>query len=97
MSRRRPDLTVPDLTGKRAVLTGGSDGIGLVIARRLAVAGADLVLPVRNRDKGEAAVTRIRALVPGASSRCCPWTWGRWHRSPTSLRRCSTRGARSRS
>ncbi|AEE47033.1 SDR family oxidoreductase [Cellulomonas fimi] len=61
------DLTVPDLTGTRAVLTGGSDGIGLRIATRLAAAGADLVLPVRNVRKGEAAVATIRATVPGAA------------------------------
>jgi NAD(P)-dependent dehydrogenase (short-subunit alcohol dehydrogenase family) len=66
MARTPIDITVPDLTGKRAVLTGGSDGIGLVIARRLAAAGADLVLPVRNRGKGEAAVSEIRSRVPGA-------------------------------
>jgi NAD(P)-dependent dehydrogenase (short-subunit alcohol dehydrogenase family) len=61
------DITVPDLTGRRVVLTGGSDGIGLVIARRLAAAGADLVLPVRDRGKGEAAVSGIRARVPDAA------------------------------
>ncbi|MCZ2828101.1 SDR family oxidoreductase [Modestobacter sp. VKM Ac-2986] len=66
MARTSIDITVPDLTGRRAVLTGGSDGIGLVLARRLAAAGADLVLPVRNRGKGEAAVSEIRARVPGA-------------------------------
>lgn len=38
-----------------------------MIARRLAAAGADLVLPVRNRGKGEAAVAEIRARVPHAS------------------------------
>ncbi len=59
-----PDL--PDLTGRRAVLTGGSDGIGLRIARHLAGAGAELVLPVRNRDKGEAAVASIREVAPDA-------------------------------
>ena len=52
-------ITVPDLTGRRAVLTGGSDGMGLEIAERLAAAGADLILPVRNRKKGEAAVSNI--------------------------------------
>ncbi|SDF09651.1 NAD(P)-dependent dehydrogenase, short-chain alcohol dehydrogenase family [Blastococcus aurantiacus] len=60
------DIPVPDLSGKRAVLTGGSDGIGLVLARRLAAAGADLVLPVRNHGKGEAALAEIRSRVPGA-------------------------------
>lgn len=64
---RRIDLTLPDLTGRRALVTGGSDGIGLRIATRLARAGADLVLPVRNAAKGEAAAAAIRAEAPGAN------------------------------
>ncbi|GCD18946.1 short chain dehydrogenase [Cellulomonas algicola] len=67
MARAPHDVTVPDLTGTRAVLTGGSDGIGLRIATRLAAAGAHLVLPVRNVRKGEAAVVTIRATVPDAT------------------------------
>lgn len=67
MPRTDIDLTVPDLTGTRAVLTGGSDGIGLGIATRLTAAGAELVLPVRNRGKGQAAVAQIRAAAPGAT------------------------------
>lgn len=67
MARTPLDFTVPDLTGKRAVVTGGSDGIGLHIATRLAFAGADVVLPVRNLPKGEAAVATIRQTVPDAS------------------------------
>ena len=59
-------VSVPDLTGRRAVVTGASDGIGLGLATRLAQAGADLVLPVRDPVKGEAAVARIRSVVPGA-------------------------------
>lgn len=66
MPRRPIDIDLPDLTGRRAVVTGGSDGIGLVVARRLAAAGADVVLPVRNPVKGEAAAASIRAAVPGA-------------------------------
>ena len=61
------DVDVPDLTGKLAVITGGSDGIGLGLARRLALAGAEVVLPVRNADKGRAAVDGIRAAAPGAA------------------------------
>ncbi|SFO41475.1 short chain dehydrogenase [Saccharopolyspora antimicrobica] len=55
MARTRPDITVPDLSGKLAVVTGASDGVGL----GLAAAGAEVVMPVRNRRKGEAAVAKI--------------------------------------
>ncbi|MEV1316064.1 SDR family oxidoreductase [Micromonospora arborensis] len=60
------DLTVPDLTGKLAVVTGGSDGLGLGLAKRLARAGAEVVLPVRNPAKGAAALEAVRAAAPGA-------------------------------
>lgn len=63
---RTIDLALPDLTDRRVVLTGGSDGMGLGMARRLAAAGADLVLPVRNPLKGEAALRSIRAAAPNA-------------------------------
>ncbi|MFG3165575.1 SDR family oxidoreductase [Streptomyces sp. NPDC048200] len=67
MAGRPIDVTLPDLTGKRVVLTGGSDGMGLVIATRLAAAGAELILPVRNPRKGEAALTAIRERAPEAN------------------------------
>lgn len=60
-------LTLPDLSGRRVLVTGASDGIGLEIAARFAGAGAEVVVPVRNRDKGAAAVARITAQHPGAS------------------------------
>ncbi|WP_298750098.1 SDR family oxidoreductase [uncultured Serinicoccus sp.] len=66
MPRRAPDLSLPDLTGRRALVTGASDGIGEVIAARLAAAGAEVVMPVRNPAKGEAAVGRIRDRHPAA-------------------------------
>lgn len=66
MPGKQYDLTVPDLTGQRAVVTGASDGIGLGIATTLAGAGAEVVMPVRNRSKGEAAVARIRTRHPEA-------------------------------
>lgn len=59
-------IDLPDLHGVRAVVTGASDGIGLVIARRLAESGAALILPVRNVAKGDTAAARIRAAVPAA-------------------------------
>jgi len=66
MPRRPIESSVPDLYGKRAVVTGGSDGIGLRIAARLAAAGAEVVLPVRNPRKGEVAITAIRRETPAA-------------------------------
>ncbi|HEV7625434.1 MAG TPA: SDR family oxidoreductase [Streptomyces sp.] len=62
----RATYTIPDQAGKLAVVTGASDGLGLEIATRLAAAGADLVLPVRNPQKGAAAVERIRSAAPRA-------------------------------
>ncbi|WP_024804638.1 SDR family oxidoreductase [Nocardia sp. BMG51109] len=67
MPRTPIDITVPDLSGKRAVVTGASDGIGLGIATRLAAAGAEVLLPVRNQRKGEAAITTIRQAIPNAA------------------------------
>ncbi|WP_430593545.1 SDR family oxidoreductase [Humidisolicoccus flavus] len=67
MPRTVPTITIPNLTGKRVVVTGASDGMGLVIASRLAAAGAELVLPVRNRAKGEAAIAAVRQQTPGAT------------------------------
>jgi NAD(P)-dependent dehydrogenase (short-subunit alcohol dehydrogenase family) len=66
MPRGQFDIQLPDLSGKRAVVTGASDGIGLGIAARLAGAGANVIMPVRNRAKGEAAVASIRARHPRA-------------------------------
>lgn len=66
MPRQRPELALADLSGKRAVVTGASDGVGLGLARRLAAAGAQVILPVRNPHKGEAALATIRQQVPSA-------------------------------
>lgn len=54
------------LRGRTALVTGASDGIGLEIARALAGSGARVLLPVRNREKGERALARIRDDVPAA-------------------------------
>ncbi|MGW3830268.1 SDR family oxidoreductase [Streptomyces microflavus] len=57
---------VPDLTGKLAVVTGANSGTGKEAARRLAGAGAQVVLAVRTPAKGEQARTEILAEHPGA-------------------------------
>ncbi len=61
------DITVPDLSGRRAVVTGASDGLGVGLAGRLAAAGAEVIMPVRNQRKGEAAIDRIRRSAPDAT------------------------------
>ncbi|HTZ15261.1 MAG TPA: SDR family oxidoreductase [Mycobacterium sp.] len=58
--------TVPDLSGRLAVVTGSNSGLGFGLARRLSAAGAEVVMAIRNRAKGEAAIDEIRATVPNA-------------------------------
>lgn len=67
MPRRPIDIAIPDLSRTRALITGASDGVGLVMATRLAAAGAEVVMPVRNAGKGENAIRTIRDRVPGAA------------------------------
>ncbi|UCR89423.1 SDR family NAD(P)-dependent oxidoreductase [Mycetocola spongiae] len=50
---------LPDLTGKRIIITGATSGIGEVTARECARAGATVVLAVRNLSKGEITAKRI--------------------------------------
>lgn len=58
--------TVPDLSGKLAIITGANSGLGFGLAKRLSAAGADVVMAIRNRAKGEAAIDDIRRSVPDA-------------------------------
>ncbi|MCO1599006.1 SDR family NAD(P)-dependent oxidoreductase [Micromonospora sp. RHAY321] len=50
-----------DLGGRRAIVTGGSSGIGVETARALASAGAQVTLAVRNTDAGHRAADDITA------------------------------------
>lgn len=60
------DLTA-SLSGKSAVVTGASRGIGLAIAIELAARGAAVVITGRKPEALEAAVEEIRAAAPGAT------------------------------
>lgn len=50
-----------DLTGRVALVTGGSKGLGKAMARGLAEAGAGVVISSRHQDELEAAAVEIRA------------------------------------
>ena len=52
-----------DLTGRRALITGSSQGIGFALAQGLAAAGAEVVLNGRDADRLLAAAARL----PGAA------------------------------
>jgi NAD(P)-dependent dehydrogenase (short-subunit alcohol dehydrogenase family) len=48
-----------DLTGKRALVTGSTEGIGYAIARQLSRAAADVVINGRSEDKTAKAAERL--------------------------------------
>lgn len=60
-----------DLTGKRALITGSSQGIGLALARGLARAGASVVLNGRDRAKLELVAAELAAT--GISAQALPF------------------------
>ena len=57
---------VPRQDGRRIVITGANSGTGKEAARRLAIAGAEVILAVRTPSKGEDARAEIEAEAPGA-------------------------------
>ena len=58
---------IPDQHGKCVILTGANSGIGYEAALALAGKGAEVVLAVRNLEKGRQAVARIRQAYPQAN------------------------------
>ena len=63
-------MSLFDLSGRVAVVTGGNGGIGFGMAGGLANAGATVVVAARNREKSEAAVASLTAS--GAASAFIP-------------------------
>ncbi|TDB68120.1 SDR family NAD(P)-dependent oxidoreductase [Arundinibacter roseus] len=62
-----PGIKQFDLTGKTAIITGGSKGLGLAMAAGLASAGANLMLVNRNAEEGAQAAETLRAEYPACT------------------------------
>lgn len=60
---------IPDLSGRTAVVTGVTGGLGLHTARHLARAGATVIGTARNADKAAATLERVRREFPSADVR----------------------------
>ncbi|MFJ3481814.1 SDR family NAD(P)-dependent oxidoreductase [Pseudomonas sp. NPDC090202] len=58
-----------DLTGKTALVTGSTLGIGYAIAKGLAETGAEVIINGRKQDAVEATIARLQQEVPGARLR----------------------------
>jgi NAD(P)-dependent dehydrogenase (short-subunit alcohol dehydrogenase family) len=57
-----------NLAGKTIVVTGSTDGVGRVVAQKLAESGAHVVVHGRNQDRGEHVVYGIQAAGRGAAT-----------------------------
>jgi len=64
--RERKTMSIFDLTGKVAVVTGASSGLGVQFAKALARQGADLVLLARRVEKLE----KVKKEIEGLGVRC---------------------------
>jgi NAD(P)-dependent dehydrogenase (short-subunit alcohol dehydrogenase family) len=76
-------MTGMDLTGRTAIVTGASRGIGLAIAEALATAGARVVLTARKQEAAESAAATVHGTAVGfgahgadeeAAQRCVAFT-----------------------
>lgn len=56
-----------DLSGKHAIITGSTAGIGFAIAHGLAQAGASVVITGRTQERVEDAISKIKKDTPSAN------------------------------
>ena len=83
---------VPDQTGKLAVVTGANSGTGKEATKRLAAAGARVIMAVRTLPRARRPGPRSWPSTPTPSSRYAGSTSPTWHRcrsSPTGWPRTS--------
>jgi NAD(P)-dependent dehydrogenase (short-subunit alcohol dehydrogenase family) len=72
----RDAMRLFDLSGRVALVTGGTRGLGLAIARAFSSAGADLVVASRKQDACQDVATELRAA--GGRALGCACHVGRW-------------------
>ena len=69
-------MTIFDLTGRVAVITGGNGGIGLGIAQALAAAGCNVSIWGRNAEKNKRAAATMAGCparsIPGSATSAIP-------------------------
>jgi NAD(P)-dependent dehydrogenase (short-subunit alcohol dehydrogenase family) len=61
-------MTSSNLSGRTAIITGGSRGIGLAIAQRLAADGANIVLTARKQESADAAAEQVGEKAVGVAA-----------------------------
>ncbi|MFD5177962.1 glucose 1-dehydrogenase [Nocardia sp. NPDC058379] len=80
-------MTGLDLTGRTAIVTGGSEGIGAAAARAIVAAGGNVVLTARRQEAADAAAAELRGAAIGfaaggidesAARRCVEATMSRF-------------------
>jgi NAD(P)-dependent dehydrogenase (short-subunit alcohol dehydrogenase family) len=68
--------SIPDLTGRVAVVTGANSGLGLETVKALAGKGAHVVMAARNQAKAAQAAEQVRAEIQDASVEIVPLDLG---------------------
>ena len=67
MTKHWTKADMPDLTGKKVVVTGANSGVGYEAARAFAEKGAHIVFACRNRERAEKAMAELRQQTPEVS------------------------------